>query len=77
MNKEITMSKQTTKPTTSVVVREPLTLNTLPNLPTEVTTSDWYTSVIHNTSLINVGGDNWKMYLFECTTLKPNRLMLL
>ena len=70
MNKEITMSKQTTKPTTSVVVRESLTLNTLPNLPTEVTTSDWYTSTIHNTSLTNVGGEQWKMYLFECYNVK-------
>ena len=70
MNKETTMSKQTTKPTTPVVVREPLTLNTLPTLPTEVTTSDWYTSIIHNTSLTNVGGEQWKMYLFECYNVK-------
>ena len=70
MNKEITMSKQTTKPTTPVVVGKPLTLKNLPNLPSVITTSDWYTSVIHNTSLINVGGDNWKMYLFECYNVK-------
>jgi hypothetical protein len=68
MNKEKTMDKQTTKPTTQVVVREPLT--TLPNLPSEVTTSDWYTSTIHNTSLVNVGGEVWKMYLFECYNVK-------
>ena len=58
MNKEITMDKQTTKPTVSSVAVKPLTL---PNLPTEVTTSDWYTSTIHNTSLVNVGGEVWKM----------------
>ena len=70
MNKETTMSKQTTKPTVSSVVGQPLTLNTLPNLPSEVTTSDWYTSTIHNTSLVNVGGEQWKMYLFECYNIK-------
>ena len=67
MNKEITMSNETTKPTTQVVAVKPLTL---PNLPTEVTTSDWYTSTIHNTSLVNIGGDVWKMYLFECYNVK-------
>ena len=70
MKRRLTMSKQTTKPTVTSVVREPLTLNTLPNLPTEVTTSDWYTSTIHNTSLVNVGGEQWKMYLFECYNTK-------
>tara|TARA_R110002096_G_scaffold311981_1_gene506225 strand:- start:245 stop:760 length:516 start_codon:yes stop_codon:yes gene_type:complete len=67
MNKEKTMDKQTTKPTVSSVAVKPLTL---PNLPTEVTTSDWYTSTIHNTSLVNVGGEVWKMYLFECYNVK-------
>ena len=70
MKKEKTMSKQTTKPTTQVVVREPLTLNTLPTLPSEITTQDWYTSRVHNTTLVNVGGEQWKMYLFECYNTK-------
>jgi len=68
MKKEITMDKQTIKPTTGkTVMGVPLSL---PNLPSEVTTSDWYTSTIHNTSLVNIGGDVWKMYLFECYNVK-------
>ena len=71
MNKEITMDNETPKPTVrKTVAGKPLTLNTLPNLPTEVTTSDWYTSTIHNTTLVNVGGEQWKMYLFECYNTK-------
>ena len=73
MKKETTMSKQTTKPTVSSVVREPLTIKTLPTLPSDITTQDWYTSRVHNTSLINVGGDNWKMYLFECYNQKTKQ----
>ena len=73
MNKETTMSKQTTKPTTPVVVVNPLTIKTLPNLPSEITTSDWYHNSIHNTSLVNVGGEQWKMYLFECYNQKTEQ----
>ncbi len=73
MKKEITMSNKTTKPTTKVVVGQPLTLRNLPNLPSVITTSDWYTSRVHNTTLVNVGGDNWKMYLFECYNQKTKQ----
>ena len=73
MNKETTMSKQTTKPTVSSVVGEPLTIKTLPTLPSDITTQDWYTSRVHNTTLSNVGGDTWKMYLFECYNPKTKQ----
>ena len=73
MKKQITMSNKTTKPTTKVVVGQPLTLRNLPNLPSVITTSDWYTSRVHNTTLVNVGGDNWKMYLFECYNQKTKQ----
>ena len=52
---------QGTKPTVEVSPTQGL-----PTLPTKVITSDWYTSTINNTTLKNVGGDNWNMYLFEC-----------
>ena len=73
MKRRLTMSKQTTKPTTPVVVREPLTIKTLPTLPSEITTQDWYTSRVHNTTLVNVGGEQWKMYLFECYNQKTKQ----
>ena len=74
MNKETTMSKQTTKPTTGqTVMGVPLTLKNLPTLPSDITTQDWYTSRVHNTTLSNVGGDTWKMYLFECYNQKTKQ----
>ena len=73
MKKETTMSKQTTKPTEPTVVGKPMTHKDLPTLPTEITTSDWYTSRIHNTSLVNVGGEQMKMYLFECYNQKTKQ----
>jgi len=73
MKKETTMSKQTTKPTVSSVVGEPLTIKTLPTLPSDITTQDWYTSRVHNTTLVNVGGEQWKMYLFECYNPKTKQ----
>ena len=75
MKKESIMSEQTSKPTVKpiVVIGQPLTLKDLPNLPSEVTTSDWYTSTINNTTLENVGGEQWKMYLFECYNTGTNQ----
>ena len=66
------MSNHKPKPTTKVVVGKPLTIQDLPTLPSEITTSDWYTSRVHNTTLVNVGGEQWKMYLFECYNQKTN-----
>lgn len=67
MNKEYIMSKGQLKPTKgkpSVV--PPLTKDTLPTLPTEITSQTWYQDSVNNTDLNNVGGDNWKITLFEC-----------
>ena len=61
------MSKDTKKPTTgSSVVVSTLTQDTLPTLPTEITSQTWYQDSVNNTDLNNVGGDNWKITLFEC-----------
>ena len=57
MNKDI-------KPTS------PITVDTLPTLPTEITSTTWYQDSVNNTDLVNVGGDNWKMTLFECYNQK-------
>ena len=67
MKKEYNMSKDTKIPTTvpSVVV-SPLTKDTLPTLPSEITSQTWYQDSVNNTDLNNVGGDNWKITLFEC-----------
>ena len=58
-----TMSKDI-KPTS------PITVDTLPTLPTEITSTTWYQDSVNNTELVNVGGDNWKMTLFECYNQK-------
>ena len=41
-------------------------LNNLPTLPPEITSQQWYQNSVNNTDLKNVGGDNWKITLFEC-----------
>ena len=45
-------------------------LNNLPSLPPEITSQTWYQNSVNNTDLKNVGGDNWKITLFEC--YEPN-----
>ena len=63
------MSKHETQTTGEIVVGVPkktTTLSKLPVLPTDVITSDWYIESINNSELTNVGGEQWKMYLFEC-----------
>ena len=42
------------------------TLKTLPLLPSNITTTEWFTQSVNNTELVNVGGDNWKLHLLEC-----------
>ena len=42
------------------------TLDTLPTLPTEITSKPWFVDSINNTDLINCGGKNWKVHLLEC-----------
>tara|TARA_R100001143_G_C3282937_1_gene97572 strand:- start:17 stop:526 length:510 start_codon:yes stop_codon:yes gene_type:complete len=41
-------------------------MNNLPTLPPEITSQQWYQNSVNNTNLKNVGGDNWKITLFEC-----------
>ena len=42
------------------------TLKTLPLLPSNITTSEWFTQSVNNTELVNVGGESWKIHLMEC-----------
>ena len=47
-------------------VTKPPTLDTLPTLPTEITSKSWFVDSINNTDLVNCGGKTWKVHLFEC-----------
>ena len=62
MKKERTMSKDTK----TVAKTGIIDLDNLPTLPTEITSQTWYQNSVNNTNLKNVGGDNWKITLFEC-----------
>ena len=42
------------------------TLDTLPTLPTEITSKPWFVDSINNTDLVNCGGKTWKVHLLEC-----------
>ena len=57
------MSKDTK---TVVKTDNTVDMNNLPTLPTEITSQQWYQNSVNNTNLKNVGGDNWKITLFEC-----------
>ena len=62
MKKEYNMSKDTK----TVAKTGIIDLDNLPTLPTEITSQTWYQNSVNNTNLKNVGGDNWKITLFEC-----------
>ena len=63
MKKEYNMTK-----TVKTVAKTDNTvdMNNLPTLPPEITSQTWYQNSVNNTNLKNVGGDNWKITLFEC-----------
>tara|TARA_R100000656_G_C3892433_1_gene116871 strand:- start:48 stop:539 length:492 start_codon:yes stop_codon:yes gene_type:complete len=66
MKKEINNmvdTKQTTPKPVSV-------LDSLPPLPSDVTTSKWFVDSVNNSELTNVGGKNWRIHLLECFDIK-------
>jgi hypothetical protein len=73
MKKETLTMKQEQKGTTLPKVVKPFTVDTLPSLPSEITTTVWYQNSVNNTQLTNVGGDNWKMTLYECLNHKTGK----
>ena len=73
MKKENISMKQEEKVTTLPKVVKPFTVDTLPSLPSEITTTVWYQNSVNNSQLSNVGGDNWKMTLYECLNHKTGK----
>jgi hypothetical protein len=41
-------------------------LDSLPPLPSTITTLEWFVDSVNNKNLDNVGGKNWKTHLYEC-----------